>query len=101
MATCTRHSRASARAGQRVCRWYTHIPFGHKETANACSGAVHLSFLPSEFFDGSHGWNPRNRSFARAGRRSWPIPQGFVGYVRRKVDVYDLCLMIDSSAEQE
>lgn len=92
---------SAARAGAKASHWHTHKPGQNTRGSHACSGFVQVVFSDPELFFISEWWDSRRRGFARAGERGRLFPRDYVSHARRKVDVYDLCLMIDSVTDQE
>lgn len=91
MATCKIRSRAYAHAGACSMRVFAPWPRRHfrRDEGRAKPGR-NESFV----------WSSRCLSFATAGDKAQRIPPDF--FLRRKKDdVYDLCLMIDSSIDKE
>lgn len=97
MATLHQRNRPFARAGEFATGWIRLDALTKRKEASATSGST--SCLLYEPYEQMY-FSP-HRSVAKAGRGGQTTPMLHSDNHRRKVDVYDLCLMIDSSAERE
>lgn len=102
MATCQRSSRPYAFAGEGARRGITYLRMKKRlgNRANSGSCFTHEELVIFGLLDSLY-WSSRGRSLASAGSGGRISPLQYAARIRRKVSVYDLCLMVDFASEQE